>query len=458
MFPKSHDFSVFNRNWVNSKCTQDSINRLPDELLISIVSHLPVKEAIKTSVIARRWRYFWKCSSILDFDGSKVLFESDEPIWLRDERRKFATTVNKVLDLHSLPTIEQFRIAFDLDQSNADDIGKWLQFAFAKRVKRLELNLAESYIGRLDKQYSFPNMCDTIERLRILPSGCESLVALCLIDVDVTEETLEFFVSNCPLLEELRVRYSNYLKKFAASSPLVRLKRFEIASRGTCKSVEICTPNLLSFAFYGILRVSINLKNVSSLISLSVGAARPTIVMDNINQISGSLSRLETLKIRTSIYNEYVLPRIPDLHRLKKLVLDVSTKGNGSLLCFTSLLNAAPLLRELVLKLNWSETLIKRRIYVPAKGHIRHQCLEVLEIQGFAGADIDAELALYVIENAPSLKRIIIDFRRQKPDVMGKLEIGIARAGNHTQMAMATEGVLMLKSKLSAGVELIINQ
>ncbi|EYU42539.1 hypothetical protein MIMGU_mgv1a008575mg [Erythranthe guttata] len=369
MFPKSHDFSVFNRNWVNSKCTQDSINRLPDELLISIVSHLPVKEAIKTSVIARRWRYFWKCSSILDFDGSKVLFESDEPIWLRDERRKFATTVNKVLDLHSLPTIEQFRIAFDLDQSNADDIGKWLQFAFAKRVKRLELNLAESYIGRLDKQYSFPNMCDTIERLRILPSGCESLVALCLIDVDVTEETLEFFVSNCPLLEELRVRYSNYLKKFAASSPLVRLKRFEIASRGTCKSVEICTPNLLSFAFYGILRVSINLKN-----------------------------------------------------------------------------------------LNWSETLIKRRIYVPAKGHIRHQCLEVLEIQGFAGADIDAELALYVIENAPSLKRIIIDFRRQKPDVMGKLEIGIARAGNHTQMAMATEGVLMLKSKLSAGVELIINQ
>lgn len=111
-------------------------------------------------------------------------------------------------------------------------------------------------------------------------------------------------------------------------------------------------------------------------------------------------------------------------------------------------------------QLKWSQTLTQRTIHPPAKGHRLH-CLEVLQLEGFAGAAIDIELAQYVIENAPKLKRMVIDFRRLEPDIMLKFEKAMARAGeakpmNDTEMAMALEGVRLLKDQISPGVELFI--
>ncbi|KAL8056723.1 hypothetical protein ABFX02_04G137500 [Erythranthe guttata] len=449
-----------------SKCTQeDSIDRLPDELLISIVSRLPVIEAERTNLLSRRWRYFSMFSSILDFDASRVLFKLDqETTSLKAERRKFVRWVNRVVRLHSGEAIEEFRISFDLDKSDANDICKWLKFAFEKKVKRLELNLIQSYTGLSDAQYTFPNMYDSVECSRILPLGissCESLVKLSLIEVEVTEETLNFFVSNCPLLEELCIIYSSYLKKLTFNSPLIRLRRLEIASTGTCKSVEICAPNLRSFAFYGFYRIPIALKNVSSLISLSFGAMSPVILIDYMNQLSGCLSLLESLTLHTSIFQDYVLAKCPCLPKLKKLVLDIMRpSGYESLLCFTPLMSVAPSLRELVLKLQWSENFMRRTIHT-VKAQNRHLGVEVLQIEGFAGGDIDVELAEYVIENAPSLKKIVIDFRRIKPNVFRKYENVMAKQGeadivDSDRMAIAREGAALLKAKLAAGVELII--
>ncbi|KAI3454249.1 hypothetical protein Pfo_010912 [Paulownia fortunei] len=98
-------------------------------------------------------------------------------------------------------------------------------------------------------------------------------------------------------------------------------------------------------------------------------------------------------------------------------------------------------------QLTWSEPVIQRTIRA-AKGH-RHHCLEVLQIVGFSGAAIDVELAQYVLENAVSLKKMVIDLHRP-------LAGQEAYAMGVTQMAMAREGVRLLKAKLPAGVELIM--
>ena len=51
----------------------DWISRLPDDLLVTILSRLTLKEAGVTSVLSRRWCYLWTNVAGLDFDADEKL-------------------------------------------------------------------------------------------------------------------------------------------------------------------------------------------------------------------------------------------------------------------------------------------------------------------------------------------------------------------------------------------------
>ncbi|BBH09776.1 F-box/RNI-like superfamily protein [Prunus dulcis] len=48
----------------------DRISALPDEILVSILSLLPLKEAAATSILSRRWQYVWMSTMVLNFDAN----------------------------------------------------------------------------------------------------------------------------------------------------------------------------------------------------------------------------------------------------------------------------------------------------------------------------------------------------------------------------------------------------
>ena len=52
----------------------DRISALPDDIVIGIVSLLPLKDAAATCVLSRRWEHVWKFSASLDFDEDDQLF------------------------------------------------------------------------------------------------------------------------------------------------------------------------------------------------------------------------------------------------------------------------------------------------------------------------------------------------------------------------------------------------
>lgn len=137
--------------------SEDSISQLPNDILVSILSCLTLKEAAVTSSLSRRWRYLWNCITGLDFDVSETLdMIAAEPKLRGTERPKYINWVNRVIRQYKGPTIDEFRICFDLGKSSKSAIDRWIKFAISKRVQRIELDFLE--YGEILRQ---PSRCYT---------------------------------------------------------------------------------------------------------------------------------------------------------------------------------------------------------------------------------------------------------------------------------------------------------
>ncbi|XP_071922815.1 F-box/LRR-repeat protein At3g58900 isoform X5 [Coffea arabica] len=335
---------------------KDQISRLPDEILVYILSCLTLKEAARTSVLSKRWIDLWRSMACLDFDASKVLKKMFSiPSWgryadfVRKERHKYVEWVDKVLlQSDKSLALDYLRVAFYLDNCYGDEIHKWLQHAFARRVQRLELNLfpdddppatQESYTFHYElfcpsSGQSQPGYSEIHHHAQI---GFKSLRALSLISVNVTGEVLEFFLINCPFLERLVVE---------ASSVLINLR--------------VCGPSI-------------------------------------------ALKYLE---------EKGIVHELPQLTNLKEFVLIASASKDHSLIGFTSLIRASPNLEKFVLKLeSWWDDMVRgdRKLKKAASFPLQH--LKVVELLGYYGRRSELELVEYFLENAIVLEKLIIDPR-----------------------------------------------
>ncbi|GFP79980.1 probable fbd-associated F-box protein at1g32375 [Phtheirospermum japonicum] len=112
----------------------DRLSELPDHLIIQIFSLLEVKQSAITSVLSKRWRYFWRESPRLIFRE-----ESSRSKKVGD----FVNGVNRALlavcGRMGLETLE-FEFLDNYNSYNLD-VDVWVRFAVKNRVKQVSLLL-----------------------------------------------------------------------------------------------------------------------------------------------------------------------------------------------------------------------------------------------------------------------------------------------------------------------------
>lgn len=64
------------KNQIMKGLSGDSISNLPSSVIEHILSYLPMRDAAKTSILCKEWRYKWLSVSHLVFDQD---FESSLP-------------------------------------------------------------------------------------------------------------------------------------------------------------------------------------------------------------------------------------------------------------------------------------------------------------------------------------------------------------------------------------------
>ncbi|CAI9111569.1 OLC1v1011820C1 [Oldenlandia corymbosa var. corymbosa] len=356
----------------------DRISLLPTEILVHILSFLKLKEMARTSLVSKHWVELWMFAAVgLDFDGSKVLVglatRKNEKSFLKKKRCQFVEWVNKVLQLHKAMVIDEFRICFELDKSSQRDIDEWLRFAFARGVQRLQLDLLKYGCPshEISKPYIFPSCqilnqdSDNISSIseespttdvhdkgtRTLAfTDFKSLTSLVLEGVNVTGETLSFFLNKFHFLERLIVSGSSSrdLSSVVVCGSSPPLKYLELTYCRYLKSITVRDSCLVSLKFTRV--GDLVLENVPMLVDVWVCGVSVSRVIPLLS--CSLLSRLEVLDLY--VMGEETFVQVPQLSALKELVLHVCAHEDDSIIhLIHSFMRSSSKSEKFVLELIW---------------------------------------------------------------------------------------------------------
>ncbi|KAL2525336.1 F-box/fbd/LRR-repeat protein [Abeliophyllum distichum] len=179
----------------------DLISNLPGSIIENIMGCLPLRDAVRTSILSREWRYKWVTCPELVFD-----FWFDQ-MFLGNH--KLEKLVYPILKLHQGPLIK-FALQVPAFRS-CPDIDQWIDLMANNTVQDFTL-----HISRGDN-HKLPSRIFTFHQLRKLKlykcvfnpplgfKGFNKILNLNLQNVDLVPETFPNFISACPMLERLRM-------------------------------------------------------------------------------------------------------------------------------------------------------------------------------------------------------------------------------------------------------------
>lgn len=236
---------------MDGKCKRQAgvdnlISYLPRNLIHSILEHMPVQEAARTSILSRQWRYIWATQAqlVLDKEFTIEAFKSRPCI-------EFSKTIYRILLFHGGPILKFVLYIPDYDFDHGADIDQWVLFLSRNGVKELNIYNADCNPCTLSS-YTFT--CPELTHLQLCncvikrphPSRCSrNLVILHFERITFESNILETLLSSTPLLETLSFIRCTGIDHFKIHG--LKLKTLKIYVARKLKSVSFFnTPDLNS--------------------------------------------------------------------------------------------------------------------------------------------------------------------------------------------------------------------
>jgi len=224
----------------------DIISSFPDEILCHILSFLPTKQVVATSVLSKRWNLLWRSIPFFDFHYDGNLFDYDKD---KEAYSDFLRSVDSFLLWRDrYQPLHRFRLRSDSTYGRTVSIQTWITAAVSgsSRVQHLDLYL--------DWGFVLPSVvftCKTLVVLKLTFIQVENtfsvdlpLLKILHLNRICSSEGLDLsqFLSGCPNLEDLEVKnlISKPKGKFPRLPKLVRANIHEdLLPLEVVKDVEI---------------------------------------------------------------------------------------------------------------------------------------------------------------------------------------------------------------------------
>ncbi|KAL6140068.1 hypothetical protein ACLB2K_058369 [Fragaria x ananassa] len=417
------------------------ITKLPDCIMESIVSLLPLKDAVNTILASPpHWKHLSHSSILtrrnLEFDYLNVFGSKYQLRYDVDQDSEFSRRVSKYLQLYQGNKVDSFKLRCFLNAKSCVSLDDWIRFATTKGVEKLHLGFC--LLMSPHQGYVFPRSLHVGSNLNLKhlslkecilrhpTTDCDAfnqLTTLSLKNVHFDQSIMANLFTVCALLESLtlywcRLNGSYYPTRDAcplvAGDRLTHLKVLHCHEEG---HTEISALNLASLEYHPFCNCrSFHMKAPQlSRIFFANSRVRDTLVPQALTQFA-MCPGLETLHLQMPAE----LPRIsslPTYGNLKQLNLDVELnrlsgqdKDDVDVNFVLDVVKAAPFLEELVIVVygedlsdtNPRETRNNHSIFT--NDHLRR-----VEMQNFRGNWYETELAVCIIEISPKLDKLVIN-------------------------------------------------
>jgi len=203
----------------------DRIGALPDGVLEDILGFLPAQDAVRTCVLARRWRHLWKSAKALRVVGG------GDGKFLGSVKELGEFVDNLLLSRGGAP-LDTFELNF-MGSSDEEfpSLSIWFRYAVTRKARFLRLRLHNDF-------ESF----HALSKLHGLPLVSKHLARLELHGVGVYSSFADF--SSCPVLEHLEFNECEFSFRKILSDSIKHLSITKSIS-GFYRT-RICAPNLVS--------------------------------------------------------------------------------------------------------------------------------------------------------------------------------------------------------------------
>ncbi|TVU26117.1 hypothetical protein EJB05_28651, partial [Eragrostis curvula] len=220
------------------------IDAMPDGIVEHILGFLPAEDAVRTSVLAPRWRHLWKSAA-----GLRIGCRNDEPRPVKE----YQEFVDRLLLLRGGSPLDTCEIR--LGEIQDDDVPRmnvWVRHAIQCKAVALKVQISTDYSLLLDD----------------LPLVSWHLTKLELHCVVLRNSSLDF--TSCPALEVLQFNGCGLWKaKNIVSNSLKHLEIIFCCINDVYPDpyrVHICAPNLQSLHIDDILDIAPMLDRMPSLV------------------------------------------------------------------------------------------------------------------------------------------------------------------------------------------------
>ncbi|XP_033508323.2 F-box/FBD/LRR-repeat protein At1g13570-like [Nicotiana tomentosiformis] len=378
----------------------DIFSNLPENVIDEILICLPFKDAVRTSILSKKWKYNWCRLPELTLDRTIWTSKKDFSLFSTSE---ITYIIYHILILHDGP-ITKFILDVPRTRS-CPKIDGLIYFLSMNGIQHLVLKLPLCGLNKLPCSLftCFQLRHLTLENCLIHPppafNGFDRLISLELHDVTISSKFLESLIYHCPLLERLVLRIPQHLNV-----------------------VEIKAPKLRSFKFTGSIQF-ITLKDVPLLAKLSlvdtgfVRADNFDIAMFFESFISLELLHLDSDSIKFFARAGEVVPkRLPfDLICVKRLYLsEISLNGFKVISFALCLIRSFPCLQYLEIQVDEEDdddyirpTLICLEVEAFSDMTLNH--LKTVKLRKISGTRLEMQLIKLLLAKSPALVTMVID-------------------------------------------------